>query len=164
MIRDRYAMLFSLGIVILTTGAAYAYSQLGATPKRTMLVLPPSSGEPVRVGVDRAIAPAADDYRRFAAEDAAWRRRNARLLTADEYRARGDWRTPERQALDDRVFALTKRGENAKAIAELERWVASHPRDTEALLDLARLTNQIGRNDESIRWYREVLALKERAR
>jgi tetratricopeptide (TPR) repeat protein len=164
MIRDRYAMLFSLGIVVLTTGAAYAYSHLGATPRRTMLMLPPSSGEPVKVGVDRAIAPSADDYRRFAADDAAWRRRNGRLLTAEEYRARGDWRTPERQALDDRVFALTTRGENAKAIAELERWVASHPRDTEALLDLARLTNQVGRNDESIRWYREVLALKERAR
>ena len=164
MIRDRYAMLFSLGIVVLTTGAAYAYSELGATPKRAMLVLPPSSGEPVRIGADRAIAPSAEDYRRFAAEDAAWRRKNARLLSADEYRARGDWRTPERQALDDRVFALTKRGETGKAIAELERWVASHPRDSEALLDLARLTNQIGRNDESIRWYREVLALKERGR
>ena len=164
MIRDRYAMLFSLGIVILSTGAAYAYSHLGATPTRSMLVLPPSSGEPVKVDVDRAIVPSLEDYRRFAADDAAWRRRNARLLTADEYRARGDWRTPERQALDDRVFALTRRGENAKAIAELERWVAKHPRDTEALLDLARLTNQVGRNDESIRWYREVLALKERAR
>lgn len=164
MIRDRYAMLFSFGIVILTTGAAYAYSQLGATPTRAMLVLPPSSGEPVRIGVDRAIAPSASDYHTFADEDAAWRRKNARLLTVDEYRARGDWRTPERQALDDRVFALTKRGENAKAIAELERWVAGHPRDSEALLDLARLTNQIGRNDESIRWYREVLALKERDR
>jgi tetratricopeptide (TPR) repeat protein len=164
MIRDRYAMLFSLGIVILTTGAAYAYSQLGATPSRAMLVLPPSSGEPVRVGVDRAIAPSPNDYRQFTAEDAAWRRKNARPLTAAEYRARGDWRTPERQALDDRVFALTKRGENARAIAELERWVATHPRDAEALLDLARLTNQVGRNDESIRWYREVLALKERGR
>ena len=164
MIRDRYAMLFSLAIVILTAGAAYAYSQLGATPTRTMLVLPPSSGEPVQVGVDRAIVPSLEDYRRFAAQDAAWRRKNARLLTADEYRARGDWRTPERQALDDRVFALTKRGENAKAISELERWVANHPLDSEALLDLARLTNQVGRNDESIRWYREVLALKERAR
>jgi tetratricopeptide (TPR) repeat protein len=164
MIRDRYAMLFSLGIVILTTGAAYAYSHLGATPRRATLVLPPSSGEPVHIGLDRSIAPSPSDYRQFAAEDAVWRRQNARLLTVDEYRARGDWRTPERQALDDRVFALTKRGENAKAIAELERWVATHPRDSEALLDLARLTNQVGRNDESIRWYREVLALKERAR
>lgn len=164
MIRDRYAMLFSLGIVILTSGAAYAYSHLGATPTRTPLVLPPSSGRPVKVEVDRAIAPLSSDYRRFAAEDAAWRRKNARLLTVDEYRARGDWRTPERQALDDRVFALTQRGDNSKAIAELERWVAAHPRDSEALLDLARLTNQVGRNDESIRWYREVLALKERAR
>ena len=164
MIRDRYAMLFSLGIVVLTTGAAYAYSQLSATPNRTVLVLPPSSGKPVKVDVDRAIDPSPSDYRRFAAEDAAWRRKNARVLTLDEYRARGDWRTPERQALDDRVFALTRRGENVKAIAELERWVASHPRDTEALLDLARLTNQIGRNDESIRWYREVLALQEHAR
>ena len=164
MIRDRYAMLFSLGIVVLTTGAAYAYSQLGATPKRAMLVLPPSSGEPVRSGVDRAIAPTGSDYRQFADADAAWRRKNARLLTVDEYRARGDWRTPERQALDDRVFALTKRGENAKAIVELERWVAAHPRDSEALLDLARLTNQVGRNEESMRWYREVLALRERAR
>lgn len=164
MIRDRYAMLFSLGIVVLTTGAAYAYSQLGATPTRAMLVLPPPSGEPVRVGVARDIQPSGADYRQFADEDAAWRRKNARLLSLDEYRARGDWRTPERQALDDRVFALTRRGENAKAIAELERWVAAHPRDSEALLDLARLTNQVGRNDESIRWYREVLALKERAR
>lgn len=164
MIRDRYAMLFSLGIVILTTGAAYAYSQLGATPERIPLLLPPSSGEPVQVGVDRAIEPSPNDYRRFAEEDAAWRRKHARLLSAEEYRARGDWRTPERQALDDRVFALTKRGENAKAIAELERWVASHPRDSEALLDLARLTNQVGRNDESVRWYREVLAIKERER
>ena len=164
MIRDRYAMLFSLGIVILTSGAAYAYSQLGATPTRAPLVLPPLSGKPVKVDADRAIAPSSSDYRQFAADDAAWRRKNARLLTVDEYRARGDWRTPERQALDDRVFALTKRGENAKAIAELERWVASHPRDGEALLDLARLTNQVGRNDESLRWYREVLALKERAR
>jgi tetratricopeptide (TPR) repeat protein len=164
MIRDRYAMLFSLGIIILTTGAAYAYSQLGVTPKPAMLMLPPSSGQPVQVGVDRAIKPSASDYRKFADEDAAWRRKHARLLSVNEYRARGDWRTPERQALDDRVFALTRRGENTKAIAELERWVAAHPRDSEALLDLARLTNQVGRNDESIRWYREVLALKERGR
>jgi tetratricopeptide (TPR) repeat protein len=164
MIRDRYAMLFSLGIVVLTTGAAYAYSQLGATPTPPALVLPPPSGKPVKVGVDRAIVPSPEDYRRFAAEDAAWRRKHARLLSAEQYRARGDWRTPERQALDDRVFALTRRGENAKAIAELERWVAAHPRDTDALLDLARLTNQIGRNEESARWYREVLTLKERGR
>ena len=164
MIRDRYATLFGAGIVVLTAGAAYAYSQLGATPVRAMLVLPPSSGKPVPSGIDRSIAPSASDYRKFAAEDAAWRRANARLLSLDEYRARGDWRTPERQALDDRVFALTRRGENAKAIAELERWVAAHPRDAEALLDLARLTNQVGRNDESLRWYREVLALEERDR
>ena len=164
MIRDRYAALFSIGIVILTTGAAYAYSQLGVTPKRAPLVLPPSSGEPVRAGTDRSIAPTAADYRQFAAADAAWRRQNARLLTVEQYRARGDYRTPERQALDDRVFALTKRGENAKAIQELERWVAKHPRDAEAILALARLTNQVGRNEESVRWYREVLAIKERDR
>jgi tetratricopeptide (TPR) repeat protein len=164
MIRDHYAMLFSLGIVVLTTGAAYAYRQLGATPAPPPLVLPPSSGKPVKVGLDRAIVPSPEDYRRYAAEDAAWRRTHARLLSAEEYRARGDWRTPERQALDDRVFALTRRGQNAKAIAELERWVAAHPRDTEALLDLARLTNQIGRNEESVRWYREVLTLRERGR
>ena len=164
MIRDRYATLFAAGIVVLTAGAAYAYSQLGAMPVRPTLVLPPSSGKPVASGIDRSIAPSASDYRRFAAEDAAWRRANARLLNLEEYRARGDWRTPERQALDDRVFALTKRGENAKAIAELERWVATHPRDAEALLDLARLTNQVGRNDESLRWYREVLALEGRDR
>ena len=133
-------------------------------PKRAPLVLPPSSGEPVRVGVDRSIAPSAADYRQFAAADAAWRRQNARLLTLEQYRARGDYRTPERQALDDRVFALTKRGENAKAIQELERWVAKHPRDAEAILALARLTNQVGRNDESVRWYREVLAIRERDR
>ena len=164
MIRDRYAALFSIGIVILTTGAAYAYSQLGATPRRAPLVLPPSSGEPVRVGIDRSIAPTTADYRQFADADATWRRQNARLLTVEQYRARGDYRTPERQALDDRVFGLTRRGENTKAIQELERWVAKHPRDAEAILELARLTNQVGRNEESVKWYREVLAIKERER
>lgn len=164
MIRDRYAVLFSAGIILLTTGAAYAYSQLGATPKATLLALPPVSGVPVKSTADRAIAPSAADYRAFASEDAAWRARHAKLLSVDEYRARGEWRTPERQALDDRVFALRKRGEHAKAVAELERWVQRHPRDVDAMLDLARLTNQLGRNAESLRWYREVLALQERAR
>jgi tetratricopeptide (TPR) repeat protein len=164
MIRDRYAVLFSAGIIVLTAGAAYAYNQLGATPPATLLVLPPVSGTPVKSEIDRTIAPSAADYRAFASDDAAWRRQHARLLSLEQYRARGDWRTPERQALDDRVFALRKRGEYAKAVQELERWVTRHPRDSDVILELARLTNELGRNDESLRWYREVLALKERAR
>ena len=115
-----------------------------------MLVLPPSSGEPIRVSVDRTIAPSPEDYRRFAAEDAAWRRKNARLLTTDEYRARGDWRTPERQALDDRVFALTKRGEHAKG-RRVERWSRGSARHD---LPIPRLTTN-GRTT-ILRWYREV--------
>ncbi|MBC8028233.1 MAG: tetratricopeptide repeat protein, partial [Steroidobacteraceae bacterium] len=64
-----------------------------------------------------------------------------------------------REALDDRVFAMMKRGNQAGAVRELERWVAKHPRDRAALLSLARLLRESGRTDASVARYRQLLSL-----
>ncbi|MGH7476813.1 MAG: hypothetical protein ACRELD_11025 [Longimicrobiales bacterium] len=108
-------------------------------------------------------APAsAADYEPFAAEDRDWRERNAPSYTFAELRARGDGRRSPRQALEDRVFRYTQRGERGRAIAELERWVAAHPGDRAALLSLARLLNEAGRTQGAVARYRQLLALEER--
>lgn len=99
---------------------------------------------------------------RLADEDRAWRERNARPVTVAELRQRGDGRRTPRQALDDRVFLLTKQGRKPAAIAELERWVTANPRDEDALLSLARLLKEVGRTDDSIARYRQLLALQKR--
>jgi Tfp pilus assembly protein PilF len=110
------------------------------------------------------IAPDPDDYARYAAEDAAWRQRNARQFTLSELRSRGSYggRTAQ-QSLQDRVYEYTRRGDRARAIAELERWVMRNPGDEQALLSLARLLNQVGRDEDAIVRYRQLLVVMERA-
>ena len=65
--------------------------------------------------------------------------------------------------MQDRVFKLTRRGDRAGAITELERWVNAHPRDEDSLLALARLLNETGRTNDAVARYREILALHARA-
>ena len=72
------------------------------------------------------------------------------------------WRPAPRDAVRDSVYALTQRAKLAEAIVVLEGWVTANPRDAELLLELARLLNQVGRTDESLARYRQVLALNER--
>lgn len=109
------------------------------------------------------IQPDSSEYARFAAEDAAWRRRYAdpAKLTAVASSASGAiWRPSARQSLDDRVYALSKAGKLEEAIALLDAWVRSHPRDRDELLKLARLLNQAGHGDASVARYRQLLALE----
>ena len=104
----------------------------------------PSAIPPVDPGEEAPLysIPTRADYERYSESDKAWRERNARQYPLAELRVRGDGRRSERQSLDDRVFALMKRGNQAAAVRELERWVARHPRDRAALLSLARLLRE----------------------
>jgi tetratricopeptide (TPR) repeat protein len=114
----------------------------------------PAPDERSLVGA-RAIAATEADYRRFAAEDAAWRLRNARLP---------DLFALKRRALQDRVYVLTRAGRRPEAIRELERWTARYPRDADAVLWLARLLRDAGRTTESLARYRQALSVSEGTR
>ncbi len=113
------------------------------------------------------IQPDSSAYAPFAAEDAAWRRQYAepRALTLVTSSASGEvWRPSPRQALDDQVYQMSRRGRLDEAIALLDNWVASHPRDRDELLKLARLLNQAGHGDASVERYRQLLALETASR
>jgi len=155
-------MVFTLTIVFLTIAAVASYGRIGAaTLARESTITPVESVVSVAYTPPRPI-PTAADYERYAEEDKAWRAKNAREFTLAELRARGDGKRSARQALDDRVFALAKRGERSRAINELERWVDSHPRDRSALLSLARMLRETGRNDAAVARYRQLLSLDKR--
>jgi tetratricopeptide (TPR) repeat protein len=167
MIRNWYACFFALAVVALAAGGIYAFRHLdsianAAAPVATAATSLPQDSNPA----SRAFAPIAPtpaDYAPYEAEDAAWRKRHARQFSLNELRARGDGRRTAREGLQDRVYEHTRRGDQRQAIAELERWVAHHPGDEQALLWLARLLNETGRNEEAIMRYRQVLEAKQRS-
>jgi tetratricopeptide (TPR) repeat protein len=161
--RTRYETAFALTAAVLAVGALFAFSQLGRT-SRSRKATPPwlSAASAITRGSDeralagaRAIAASEADYRRFAAEDAAWRQRHARLP---------DLFALKRRALEERVYVLNSSGRRGDAIRELEEWTSRYPRDREAVLWLARLLREAGRTNESLARYRQVLALSERPR
>lgn len=160
--RERYARFFALAIVLVSGGASYAFSRIGDEPPPPRLphFRDASPEDSALASSVVPIAPPLEAYERFAAEDAAWRKRHARQLSLSEVQARGDWRPRERQALDDRVHALSKRGRHAEAVAVLEQWLDKHPRDEDALLTLARLLSQTNRTDEAAVRYRQLIAMK----
>jgi hypothetical protein len=161
--RTRYETAFALTAGLLAVGALFAFSRLGLT-SRSRNAPPPwlSSGARISKGSDegglvggRAIAATEADYRRFAADDAVWRRRNAQLP---------DLFVLKRRAMEERVYVLNRSGRRGTAIGELERWTAEHPHDREAVLWLARLLRAAGRTNESLARYRQLLSLGERSR
>lgn len=163
--RARYPIAFALAIVALCAGTLTAFGRI----TEAFLVDGPSAALSAALAGGPAAAPGfaragAADYQRFAAEDSAWRADNARPYTLTEIRARGDGRRTPRQAMQDRVFRYTRQGDRARAISELERWVAANPRDQDALLSLARLLATAGRTDASVARYRQLIALQERSR
>lgn len=163
--RLRYPVSFALVVVALTAGALAAYGRIsGAFLILTTPPGPTAADSSSRAPAQRYAPASAADYERFADEDSVWRERNARAYTLAEIRARGDGRRSPRQAMQDRVFRHTREGERGAAISELERWVASNPRDEAALLSLARLLAQAGRTDASVARYRQVISLQERGR
>ena len=160
MIRFRYALFFSVAVLLLTASALFVFTRIsdGASMQKSPTPMP-AQETPTIADAPALIAPSAADYARFAAEDRAWREKHARPVSVSEYRARGDGRPTPRQLMDDRVYRATHRGDRDGAIRELERWVDAHPRDKDALLSLARLLNETGRRDDSLARYRQIIAL-----
>ena len=158
MSRVRYPLFLILAVVLLTGSTLLAYGRISASVSRRSS---PSAIPPVDPGVETPLysIPTRADYERYSESDKAWREQNARQYALAELKARGDGRRSERQSLDDRVFAQMKRGNQAAAVRELERWVAKHPRDRAALLSLARLLRETGRTDASVARDRQLLSL-----
>ena len=156
----RYAGSFALLIIALTAGAVVAFDRISV--RSLMVLAAPVAVEPDLVDAPPIFAPAsAADYEQFADEDRAWREQHARHYTLAELRARGDGLRTPRQALEDRVYRHRQRGDRAKAIAELERWITHNPRDQAALLSLARLLTEAGRTEAAVARYRQLLALQQ---
>lgn len=165
-IRASYAVLFAGSIVLLLTGAVSTFRVIGSSALQTMAAdsaavaiesWPGDSADLMKDDVPVTTSRA--QYERFAAEDRVWRARNARMLSVKELRARGDGRRTPREMMQDRVYRFQRAGQRQSAIAELDRWVRAHPNDAEALLSLARLLREADRTDESLRRYRQALAL-----
>ena len=161
----RYALLFALAIVGLTVVVVFTFDRISATALAVEpeIVTAPADTVPTPV-VTTAANPSAADYERYAAADREWRERHARLYSARELRARGNGKRTPRQAMQDRVFAAMRNGNRTAAIADLERWVRANPRDEQTLLTLARLLNDVGRTDDAVARYRQILALQGQRR
>jgi hypothetical protein len=160
-VRSRYGLLLVLTTLVLTAGAIFSFAQIGALPSRYPMPSAPWLADVPRDTGLSPVLPGAADYARFADADRAWREAHARQYTIEEIRARGDGRRTPRQAMQDRVYTLIRDDQRARAIVELERWVNAHRSDAGALLWLARLLNEAGRTDESLRRYRQLIALQE---
>ncbi len=157
----KYALSLALAVVGLTVIAVMAFGRISTA---TLADSAAASIDTIAMAEHSAVSriDTAAIRERLAAEDKAWRERNARPVTVAELRQRGDGTRTPRQALDDRVFRLTRQGNRAAAITELEKWVTANPRDEDALLSLARLLKEEGRTDASIARYRQLLALQKK--
>jgi hypothetical protein len=158
----KYAAIFLAVALALTLGAVATFDHIESIARASAAALPaafPPADTVPDAGIASPLTPTRADYAAFAAADSAWRARHARRYTLAELRKRGDGLPTARDKMNDRVFAFTKRGNRTSAIAELERWVGGHPRDTDALLSLARLLNAEGRTDAAVARYRQILAL-----
>ena len=154
---SRYSWWFAGVALILTVTALATYREISAmtfTREAPIVWIEDSA-----IAIDSSRLPAFDSLH---AADEAWRQEHARQYSLAELRARGDGRRTPRQQMQDRVYAHSRVGNRGNAIRELERWVQSNPRDADALLWLARLLNDAGRSGESVRRYRQALALEGR--
>ena len=158
----KYAAVFLIVALTLTLGALATFDRIEGAARATAAAaaptFPPGDTLPA-AAVASPVMPTGADYASFAAADSAWRAAHARRYSIDELRRRGDGRRTARELMQDRVFEYTKHGRRQSAITELERWVARHPRDSGALLSLARLLNAAGQTDAAIARYRQVLKL-----
>ena len=152
---SRYTLWFGAVALVLTATALVSYREISAMSA-------PASDGPTAWVEDTIVSSrndAALSYAQLYAADSTWRAQFARYYTLAELRARGDGRRSSREQMQDRVFAHSRAGARGEAIAELDRWVHRHPRDADALLWLARLLNEAGRTDASVRRYRQALAV-----
>ena len=163
--RVSYALIFSLAILGLGMGGLLAFRRLEADAEAARAASAALAAAPVEAPSSEPFVPIAHeraDYAKYAAEDARWRERHAHQYTLRELRERGDGTRSPRELMQDRVFEYKRRGQHARAIADLERWVARNPRDQQSLLALARLLNETGRNADAVVRYRQLLSIKQR--
>lgn len=160
MSRSRYTLSFAAAVVLLTLAATATYREISARAMAAGREDPSIRWPDDTLPPSIPAVPSDADYAAIAAADESWRQRNAREYSLGELRARGDGKRTPRQAMQDRVFALTRAGDRTRAIAELERWVDAHPRDGDALVWLARLLNEAGRPKESVKRYRQALEVE----
>lgn len=159
MSRVRYPLFFILAVVLLTGSTLVAYGRIGAAAaSHASVSRSPWPGDSTVETPPRSI-PTLADYDKYSESDKTWREQNARQYSIAELRTRGDGRRTERDALEDRVYIMTRRGNDQGAVRELERWVARHPRDKGALLSLARMLRESGRTEASVARYRQLLSL-----
>jgi hypothetical protein len=160
--RSRYTWSFIGATLLLTVTALATYRQISGES------LWAADEEPVwlddSAGVALARMAALPAFSVVVADDTSWQREFARPYSLAELRVRGDGRRTPRQQMQDRVYAHTRAGNRGTAIRELEGWVRSNPRDTDALLWLARMLNDAGRSRESVQRYRQALAASSRRR
>ena len=163
--RASYAAAFTLAVASLSLGGLMAFRRLeaNAAAARAAAVGPATESVPTPASALLPFTPVAPDpteYAKYAEEDARWRARHARQYSLNELRIRGDGTRSQREVMEDRVYAYTRRGNYRRAIAELEGWVERQPRDQQALLELARMLSDNGRNADAVARYRQLLAVK----
>jgi len=159
MIESRYTWLFAAATCVLTLAAVASYREISVmswSPGGALDTTGWAGDTADRVARAEALPAYTDLY----AADADWRLRNARRYSLAELRARGDGRRSPREAMQDRVYTATRLGQRERAVAELDRWVGTHPDDADAMLWLARLLNDMGRVDRSVAVYRRALAVE----
>src|SRR5262245_39872291 len=163
----RYAISFALSIICLTVGTMLTFDRLsiaGVNVARPDSLAAPTAHTRPTPQDATPVNPSAADYARFAEADRVWREQHARQYTVPELRVIGDGRRTSRDSVQDRVFQYVRSNQRTRAIAELERWVASHPTDGELLLSLARLLSEEGRSGDAVGRYRQILALQGKSR
>jgi Flp pilus assembly protein TadD len=156
----RYALAFLLVAACLTAGAVATFAHISTASLISTSATNQLAADTVpSPEVATPVAPTAADYARYAEADRVWRETHARPYSIAELRARGNGKRSPREVMQDHVFNLTRHGDRTGAIRELEQWVGGHPRDRESLLSLARLLNEVGRTNDAVVRYREILAL-----
>ena len=159
----RYAAMLIAAIAVLAGGAAYAIHTLYAAMTSERPLGRVEGDDRFAVTEPAAVRPNRSAYDAFVREDAIWRKRNApRIDWWSLEEGPYVWHKPARQVVTDSAYALTQSGSTAQAVALIDGWLATHPSDTELLLESARLHNSLGETVQALARYRQLLALERR--
>ena len=151
-------------IAVLAGSAAYAIHTLYAAIAHEKPLARVEGDDQFAVIEPAAVRPSRSMYDAFTREDALWRARNApRVDWWSLEEGPYVWHKPPRQAVTDSAYELTQVGRLSDAAEVIDGWLATHPSDTELLLESARLDNSLGRAAATIARYRQLLALEPRA-
>ena len=159
----RYAATLIVTIAVLVGSAAYAIHTLYAAMTHERPLGRVEGDDQFAVIEPAAVRPNPRAYDAFTREDALWRARNApRVDWWSLVEGPYVWHKPPRQVVTDSAYALTQAGRSGAAVAVIDSWLATHPFDTELLLEAARLHNSLGETAQAVTRYRQLLALERR--